>query len=78
MTTYLSINLTTSLLSQLILGVKHKVWKQLFIIKKNINQLKVKKMTHIRKLKEKACQRSPFGAKMWNSHILCKLEQNLV
>ncbi len=27
---------------------------------------------------EKACQRSPVGAKMWNSHILCKLEQNLV
>ncbi len=50
---YLSINLTTSLLSQLILRVKHKVWKKSFIIKKNINQLKVKKMTHIGKLKRK-------------------------
>ncbi len=27
---------------------------------------------------EKACQRSPFGAKMWDSHISCKPEQNLV
>ncbi len=56
MTTYVYINLTTSLLSQLILRVKHKVWKKSFIIKKNINQLKVKKMTHIGKLKEKLCK----------------------